>query len=589
MRKSRIWIGLAGVAMAAVVFTSTARAADSKSPPSVEPQRIALLDVGKVFKNDPRFTAEIAEVQGDEQRAEASIKKEQTALKRLDEQLKHREPGTGEFKQLEEEIARRKAALAATVDLQRKDFVRREADVYQRYYGQIRKTVEAYAKENHLTAVLKFDSQSVPHGDPNSVMSALSRPVVWSADSIDITPQIMERLSAQSAPAARPMDGKTKAVKEGAAPKLSPQKPAEPKPAKVSPPKQRRSKAAKGAAQPAKEEKPEPAKPGSAKAAVKKATVVRIRLHGEYSEGPSAGGLLGETEPSLAQALRRLDRAAEDDKAAAVLLEIDDLDIGGGKVNELRAAVARVRKAGKPVYAELASTESSQYLVASACDEVVMIPSGMLLIPGVCAEVTFYKGLLDKLGLQFDALQMGKYKGAAETFTRSGMSPALRESMEAMVDDSYSRLVATIARDRKLPPDQVKALVDRGLFTAQAAKTAGLVDHVLYFDEFLEILKKKLNAADLNVVSESKKGSADLDFSGVSGLLKFMELAVGGKKSEATSRGRKIAVIYAVGTIIDGESTASLLGEEGLGSRTLVSRAEDRGGRPQGAGRRAPH
>jgi protease-4 len=210
-------------------------------------------------------------------------------------------------------------------------------------------------------------------------------------------------------------------------------------------------------------------------------------------------------------------------------------------------------------------------LVASACDEVVMIPSGMLLIPGVRAEVTFYKGLLDKLGLQFDSLQMGKYKGAAETFTRSGMSPALRESMEAMVDDSYSRLLTTIAKDRKLPPDKVKALVDRGLFTAEAAKTVGLVDHVLYFDEFLEILKKKLNAADLNVVSESKKGSADLDFSGVSGLLKFMELAVGGKKSEATSQGRKIAVIYAVGTIIDGESTASLLGEEGLGSRTLVS------------------
>ena len=57
--------------------------------------------------------------------------------------------------------------------------------------------------------------------------------------------------------------------------------------------------------------------------------------------------------------------------------------------------------------------------------------------------MTFYKGLLDKLGLKFDALQMGKYKGAAEPLTRTGMSPPLRESMEAIVDDSYEAMVAT--------------------------------------------------------------------------------------------------------------------------------------------------
>ena len=72
----------------------------------------------------------------------------------------------------------------------------------------------------------------------------------------------------------------------------------------------------------------------------------------------------------------------------------------------------------------------------------------MLIVPGVHAEVTFYKGLLDKLGLKFDALQMGKYKGAAEPLTRSGMSPALRENMEAIVDDSYEAMVKLIAADR---------------------------------------------------------------------------------------------------------------------------------------------
>ena len=78
-----------------------------------------------------------------------------------------------------------------------------------------------------------------------------------------------------------------------------------------------------------------------------------------------------------------------------------------------------------------------------------MPPSGMLILPGVRAEMTFYKGLLDKLGLQFDVLQMGKYKGAAEPITRTSMSEPLRESIEAIVDDTYDDMVGA---DRQGPP-----------------------------------------------------------------------------------------------------------------------------------------
>ena len=104
--------------------------------------------------------------------------------------------------------------------------------------------------------------------------------------------------------------------------------------------------------------------------------------------------------------------------------------------------------------------------------------------------MTFYKGLLDKLGLQFDALQMGKYKGAAEPMTRNEMSKPLRESIEAVVDDYYEDLVATIAADRQLKDYQVKTLLDQGLFTAAAAKKAGLIDEVLYADQFQDAIKK---------------------------------------------------------------------------------------------------
>ena len=123
-----------------------------------------------------------------------------------------------------------------------------------------------------------------------------------------------------------------------------------------------------------------------------------------------------------------------------------------------------------------------------------MPPSGMLIIPGVRAEMTFCKGLLDKLGLQFDALQMGKYKGAAEPFTRSEMSKPLRESLEALVDDTYQDLVATIVADRHMKDYKAKTLLDQGLFTAAAAQKAGLVDEVLYADQLQDAIRKDLKA-----------------------------------------------------------------------------------------------
>ena len=227
-----------------------------------------------------------------------------------------------------------------------------------------------------------------------------------------------------------------------------------------------------------------------------------------------------------------MDQAAEDKNVAAVWLRIEDIMLGSGKVNELRAAVGRLRKAGKPVYAEFADADTAQYLLAAACDEVDMPPSGMLIMPGIRAEVTFYKGLLDKLGLQFDALKMGKYKGAVEPFTRTTMSGPLRESMEAIVDDSYEALVNRIAGDRRLKDYQVKTLLDQGLFTAATAQKAGLIDHVCYSDEFQDSLKTKLKADEVEVVTNYKKKQVDTDFSGIGGLVKLIEIIGGGRPTE---------------------------------------------------------
>lgn len=326
----------------------------------------------------------------------------------------------------------------------------------------------------------------------------------------------------------------------------------------------------------AEEKKPvaeaKPAVP-TAKAAekpAKKPVVVQLTLKGEYPEGAGAPGLFGELQPSLNNLIQRLDAAATDKDVAAVWLRIENPAIGRGKIYEVRAAIARLRKANKPVIAELTTATGGDYLLAGACQQVVMPPSGMLIIPGVRAEITFYKGLLDKLGLQFDALQMGKYKGAVEPMTRNEMSKPLRESYDALVDDIYGDLVATIAADRKLKDYQVKTYLDQGLFTAQAAKKVGLVDETLYADELQEAIKKSLKVDNIDVVTNYKKKRIDTDFSGIGGMMKLLDLFMGGKPSEPAGKKPRIAVIYAVGPIMEGKSTSDLFGESTVGSTTVA-------------------
>jgi protease-4 len=311
-------------------------------------------------------------------------------------------------------------------------------------------------------------------------------------------------------------------------------------------------------------------KPAQATASAKKPVVVILTLTGGYPEGARSPGLFGDMQPSLNSLIERMDAAAADASVAAVWLKIESPAIGHGKIHEVRAAIARLRKA-KPVYAELTTAGGPDYLLAAACQPIVMPPSGMLSIPGVRAEVTFFKGLLEKLGLQFDALQMGKYKGAAEPLTRSTMSPPLRESYDALVDDRYEDLVATIAADRGLKDYQVKTWLDQGLFTAAAAKKAGLIDDVLYADELQDAIQKKLGVDAIEVVSNYKKKRMDTDFSGISGMMKLLDLLMGTKPSLAAGKKQKIALVYAVGPIMEGKSTSELLGESAIGSTTLVA------------------
>ena len=309
----------------------------------------------------------------------------------------------------------------------------------------------------------------------------------------------------------------------------------------------------------------------TAKAAVKKkVTFAAFEIKGSFPETSSQTGLFGDLETSLDKLIARMEKAAESDDVSGILLRLRNPSIGRGKVDELRAAIGRVRKAGTKVYADVEMGTAADYLVACACDEIVMPPSGSLLVTGVRAEVTFYKGLLDNVGVKADFLQIGDFKGAAEPYTRSEMSDQLRQQYESLIDDYYDQMVTTIAADRKLEAEQVKALLDKGIFTAASARKAGLIDRIAYEDEMKATLLKESKADTLAIIKNYGKKKVDTDFSGFTGMVKMMNLLMGNAPTSVTSRGDKIAIVYAEGPIMSGESDSGLLGGATMGSDTII-------------------
>jgi len=420
--------------------------------------------------------------------------------------------------------------------------------------------------------------QPKPQTSEESKAAEASKPAEKEASKPAEKPEKPSPLSRLLQKAAAKVSGDSKAKPEAKKDETKePEAKDEPKTPKPDKPEAKEAKPAaeKPAAEKPAAEKPEPKTPDETQAKeekkpTKRVRVVQLVLRGEYPEGPTTMGPFGELQPSLPALMKKFEQLAEDKDVAAVLLEVDQVAVGAGKVHEIRQAIGRLRKAGKPVYAMITSAEGGQYLIACACDEIVIIPPGIISIPGVRMEVTFYKGLLDKIGVQAEILRMGKYKGAAEPPTRTGMSEPLRESYEAVVNDRYEQLVAEIARDRKLKDYQVRTHLDQGLFTAADAKKAGLVDQVAYVDQFLVGLKKRMGADELFLVTKYKSRDRSAEFSGMSGMMKLFQVMLGGSPTTSPSRGNKIAVIYAVGPIMQGKSSSSLFGGDVLGSTTMV-------------------
>ena len=295
-----------------------------------------------------------------------------------------------------------------------------------------------------------------------------------------------------------------------------------------------------------------------------KLKVAYFDLSRPVTEAPEGFSLFGgDSGMSLRSLLERLHRARDDKDLKAVLVTIESPQMNLSQAHELRDALVELTKAGKKTYVYADSYDTTSYTVASGASEICLLPGGEVMIPGVGLEATFAKGLLDKVGVKADYVQIGEYKGADESFTRTAPSEQLRGELNKLVDSLYDQIISGIAKHRNLSKDAVKQLVDEVALQGEAAKDRGLVDRLVDMDGLREMLTKDLGG-EVNLMHDyGRPPRQEIDLSNP---FAFFSLLT--RKAPVSSR-PSIAMIYAEGTIIDGEGGQNLLGGEVIGSKDI--------------------
>jgi protease-4 len=297
-----------------------------------------------------------------------------------------------------------------------------------------------------------------------------------------------------------------------------------------------------------------------------KGSLLEVELEGDIPEAipddPVARFLHGD-DLTVRDHLEAVARAREDGRIAGLLVTIDGPEIGLARVQELRDAILEFQKSGKPAtcYLETAgefSAGNKDYYLATACGTIWLSPPGDVNLTGLRVEVPFIRGTLDKLGIVPDFDHIGPYKNAKNFFTEKSMTPEHREAMQAIVDSFYGQLRAGIAAGRKLEPQQVDDLVNRGPFLGPQALEAGLVDKLGYRDE---------------VEAELKKAGEDRP--------RLIKTARYLKSGRYYDRGAKVALIYGLGGVQRGKSDydpfadASSMGGETVAAAIRKAREDE--------------
>ena len=284
------------------------------------------------------------------------------------------------------------------------------------------------------------------------------------------------------------------------------------------------------------------------KAVITPQTIVKIDFAENISEAPTKNPMAGFDYTSMTMAktthllkvLQSIEAAKGDERVKGIYLNFTGAGgVTTGALEEIRAALVDFKQSGKFVVAYNEGYSQGTMYLASVADKIYLHPEGGFSWAGMAQTSIFFKGALDKLGLNAEAIRptVCKYKSAVEPYIRKEMSKENKAQMQTLVDDMWGVLVGAIAEGRQLDAKKLVQLADKLEVTQpEDALKHGLVDALIYEDEmeqkFAEYGVEKGTDGEYNIIS----------------LGEYMTLAPVLPKFGAPA----VGVVYAEGSIYDG-------------------------------------
>lgn len=260
----------------------------------------------------------------------------------------------------------------------------------------------------------------------------------------------------------------------------------------------------------------------------------------------------------LDRILSSIEDAKKDPKIKGIYIKTNISGTGYATVLEIRNALKDFKSSGKFIYAYAPYYDEKNYYLACVADSVFLDRSGNVLFNGLTANIMFFKGALDKLGVDMQYVKVGAYKGAVEAFTRTSLSDENRMQISEYVNDLYSSVLVGISSSRKIDTASIASAFNQFIIQTPAqAVRFGLIDRLVYEDEVVSSMKSKLKL----------KKETEVNFVKLS--------AYSGFESEDKTSKDRIAIVYAVGEIIDGKGNQSTIGSVSM-LKALKSAREDK-------------
>jgi protease-4 len=268
----------------------------------------------------------------------------------------------------------------------------------------------------------------------------------------------------------------------------------------------------------------------------------------------------GRPRLSIKELGDRFDLIARDPQLKGVVLHLRAAGMSMATLEDLRELVGRLRKSGKRVVAWSPFYTTGTYYLASACDEILLMPTGMVQPLGFSTTGMFLADGLRRFGVAADFVQISPYKSAADVLTKPKMSDELREQLTWLLESRHKELVAAIAESRLLNEEGAKALIDQSPYGDQVALEQHVIDGVLAEEHLPEHLGRTAGAAATIATWERTRGKLQV-------------------APPSLGRGKYVAVIRIEGTIVDGRSgrlpvrppiDVPLVGDDRAGDLTIV-------------------